>query len=150
MFRMTTIAFENGSTIPRMYTQEGDNISPPLKWVDAPEGTKAYALIVDDPDAPRDEPWVHWVLYGIPGDTHELIEGNADDLYTSGCNTAGHHHYDGPMPPPGHGVHQYHFKLYALSDELDLQPGATKKDLLRAMDGYILAMTEIVGTYERT
>ncbi len=121
-----------------------------------PEGTKQLALIVDDPDAPRDEPWVHWVIYGLPGE----LEGLPQDLphaktlsepihAVQGVNDFKKTGFGGPAPPKGHGVHHYHFKIYALNEALDLEPGLTKQQLRAAMNGHILAEGELVGTYER-
>ena len=113
-------------------------------------------MIVDDPDAPTAQPWVHWVIYKIPPDAAGLAEGiPADAQLTSpagalqGRNTSGDIGYHGPMPPPSHGVHHYHFKLYALNTQVDLKPGADKQALLSAMEGHILAQGELVGTYQR-
>ncbi len=149
-------AFSQNQTVPRKHTDDGDDISPPLTWSDLPEGTKELALIMDDPDAPRPEPWVHWVLYGIPADARSLPEGVPTSARVSspagalqGKNSFGNLGYGGPAPPRGHGVHHYHFKLYALDLELNLEPGATKEALLKAMQGHILAQGELVGTYQR-
>jgi Raf kinase inhibitor-like YbhB/YbcL family protein len=149
---VTSSAFKNGQPIPKKYTGEADDISPPLAWGDPPKGTQEFALIGDDPDAPSPQPWVHWVIYGIAPDARALPEGvksnapgQGTNSFTSGANTG----YRGPMPPPGHGTHHYHFKLYALDKKLDLQPGATKQQLLDAMKGHVLGEGEIVGTYER-
>ena len=141
-------AFAAGGTIPRKYTGEGTDVSPPLSWSNVPEGTKEFALICDDPDAPRPTPWVHWVLYKIPASVRELPEGSSGGA-REGRNDFGNRGYGGPMPPPGHGVHHYHFKLYALDTELDLPPGATKDQVLAAMRGHVLAQGELVGTYQR-
>ena len=141
-------AFSNGGAIPRKYTGEGEDVSPPLSWSNVPEGTKEFALICDDPDAPRPTPWVHWVLYKISASVRELAEGSSGGA-REGRNDFGNTGYGGPMPPPGHGVHHYHFKVYALDTELDLPPGATKEQLLGAMKGHVLAEGELVGTYER-
>ncbi|HEX5472213.1 MAG TPA: YbhB/YbcL family Raf kinase inhibitor-like protein [Lacipirellulaceae bacterium] len=157
---LTSTAFKPGAAIPRKYTGEGDDISPPLAWADAPAGTTSFALICDDPDAPSPEPWVHWVIYGIPAETHALPEGvkSNEPALTSpttakqGKNSFGSGAtigFRGPMPPPGHGVHHYHFKLYALDTRLDLPPGSTKQQLLNAMKGHVLAEAELIGTYER-
>lgn len=152
-------AFSHGTAIPKQYTGEGKDISPPLRWSDVPEGVQEFALICDDPDAPTTQPWVHWVIYAIPKDVRSLPEGVPADAelktpassrqgrnsWTSG-RTVG---YRGPMPPPGHGVHHYHFKLYALDEKLDLEPGADKNTLLRRMAGHVLAEGELTGTYQR-
>ncbi len=149
-------AFGANQTIPKKYTGEGEDVSPPLSWSNLPDGTKELAMIVDDPDAPIAEPWVHWVLYKIPANTTELPEAVPPAEKVSqpagalqGVNTADSIGYHGPMPPKGHGVHHYHFKLYALDTPLDLKPGASKKQLLKAMSGHILAEGELVGIYQR-
>jgi Raf kinase inhibitor-like YbhB/YbcL family protein len=140
-------AFAEGQKIPKQHTGEGADVSPALEWTGAPEGTKGFAVICDDPDAPSPEPWVHWVAYGIAGEAAGLEEGvgGLKEGKTS-WGTAG---YRGPMPPPGHGVHRYFFKVYALDSGPDLAPGATKKELLAAMEGHVVAQGELVGTYER-
>ena len=149
-------AFAQGQPIPPRYSGEGEDISPPLSWSDIPEAAKELAMIVDDPDAPRPQPWVHWVIYKIPPDAAGLAEGIPADAQLStpagavqGKNTSGDIGYHGPMPPQGHGVHHYHFKLYALNAQVDLKPGADKQALLSAMEGHILAQGELVGTYQR-
>ncbi|MCS7306079.1 MAG: YbhB/YbcL family Raf kinase inhibitor-like protein [Thermoguttaceae bacterium] len=156
---LSSSAFRAGGPIPRRYTGEGEDVSPPLEWKGVPEGTKEFALICDDPDAPTPEPWVHWVLYKIPATVSNLPEGLPKTLqlseppgamqgknsWTSG-QTIG---YRGPMPPPGHGVHRYHFTLYALDAPLNIQPGETKKNLLKKMEGHILATATLIGTYQR-
>lgn len=148
MLTVTSSAFGSGEKIPKKYTGEGENISPPLAWSGAPEGTKEFAIICDDPDAPMAEPFVHWVAYNIPAERTSFKEGKAGGA-TEGVNNFGKTGYRGPMPPPGHGVHHYHFKVYALDANLGLKPGITKKELLEAMEGHILAEGELVGTYER-
>jgi Raf kinase inhibitor-like YbhB/YbcL family protein len=145
---VTSSAFTAGGQIPRKYTKEGENISPPLEWSGVPAQAKELALIVDDPDAPQAHPWVHWVAYKIPADSHGLAEGAKSGL-VAGKNSFGELRYDGPMPPPGHGVHHYHFKLYALDVPIDGTPGKTKGALLEAMEGHVLARGELAGTYER-
>lgn len=141
-------AFEAGGGIPKKYTGEGADVSPPLQWGEMPAGTEEIALICDDPDAPTPRPWVHWVVYKIPGDSNSLAEGSSGAA-REGKNDFGRKGYGGPMPPPGHGVHHYHFKVYALDATLDLRAGASKDQLLDAMKGHILAEGELVGTYER-
>jgi Raf kinase inhibitor-like YbhB/YbcL family protein len=145
---VTSLAFEPGKQIPKKFTGEGEDVSPPLAWSGAPEGTKELALICDDPDAPRPEPWVHWVLYGIQADRTSLAEASKG-VGVDGTNSWSRPGYGGPMPPPGHGVHHYHFKVYALDAPLDLEPGATKETLLKAMDAQIIGQGELIGTYER-
>jgi len=149
-------AFANNEVIPRKYTGDGQDLSPPLTWSDLPEGTRELALIVDDPDAPTPEPWVHWVIYKISPDAPGLPEGISASQPVSapagalqGSNSWGNIGYGGPAPPRGHGVHHYHFKLAALDIELDLDAGANKQALLNAMRGHVLARGELVGTYQR-
>jgi Raf kinase inhibitor-like YbhB/YbcL family protein len=148
MLTVRSSAFEAGARIPKKYTGEGENVSPPLTWSDVPGGVVEQALICDDPDAPTDEPWVHWVLFKIPVAVTSLDEGDNAGA-REGRNSNGNSGYTGPMPPAGHGVHHYHFKVYALDVAIDLAPGATKNQLVEAMKGHILAEGELVGTYER-
>ena len=156
---LTSAAFSEGQPIPRKYTGDGHDVSPPLSWSNVPEGTKEFVLICDDPDAPTREPWVHWVIYKIPANVTSLPEGvpkkenleepagalQGKNSWPSG-QTIG---YRGPAPPPGHGTHHYHFKLYALDTELDVPPGLDKNLLLKAMEGHVIGRGELVGTYER-
>jgi Raf kinase inhibitor-like YbhB/YbcL family protein len=146
--QLTSPAFEAGGAIPRKYTGEGADVSPPLAWEGVPARAKELALICDDPDAPRADPWVHWVLYRIPPGGRGLPEGSNGGA-TEGHTDSGHAGYGGPMPPRGHGVHHYHFKIYALDQALPLRPDASKKELLQSMEGHVLAEGELVGTYER-
>ena len=145
--QLTSDAFANGQSIPAKYSCIGKNISPALAWNEPPTGTQSFALIVDDPDAPG-RTWVHWVLFNIPVSTRNLKEGfTADDPIVIGKNSSSHLSYDGPCPPSG--THRYFFKLYALDATLNLSPGATKDQLLKAMDGHILAQTELMGTLSK-
>ena len=154
---MQSSAFKQNHTIPRRYTGDGDDVSPPLSWSGVPAATKELALIVDDPDAPTPEPWVHWVLYKIPATISSLPEKVLPALHVDsppgalqGTNSwpkgIG---YRGPAPPKGHGLHHYHFKLYALDTTPDLAPGADKAALLAAIKGHILTEGELIGTYQR-
>ena len=155
--KLSSPAFAAGQTIPKKHTGDKEDFSPQLRWSNLPTGTKELALIVDDPDAPGEEPWVHWVIYNIPATESGLPEHvpNAPKLSSAptgskqGENSWGTIGYRGPAPPPGHGVHHYHFKLYALDAPLSLEPGLTKEELLRVMDGHILAEGELVGAYQR-
>ncbi len=149
-------AFGEGQAIPRRYSGDGEDISPPLSFAGLPEGTRELALIVDDPDAPRPEPWVHWVLYKVPADLGTLDEGIPPDATPSvppgamqGTNSWGAYGYMGPAPPRGHGVHHYHIRLYALDEPLPVSDGLDKAGLLEAMQGHILGQAELVGTYQR-
>ncbi|MBN2583664.1 MAG: YbhB/YbcL family Raf kinase inhibitor-like protein [Planctomycetes bacterium] len=155
-FTLTSTAFKDGKPIPVKYTGDGKNVSPPLAWAKPPEGTQQFALICDDPDAPRKDPWVHWVIYGLAADVSALPEALATGARLEkplaalqGKNSSGSTAYRGPAPPKGHGVHHYHFKLYALKSKLELKPGLTKEELLKAMKDHVLAEAELVGTYER-
>ena len=148
MLTISSSAFKNGESIPKEYTGEGEDMLPPLSWSGVPEGTKELALICDDPDAPRAKPWVHAVLYKIPAANTSVAEGSLDPAVW-GKNDFGTNGYGGPMPPRGHGVHRYYFKLYALDTNVDLPPGASKEELLKAMEGHILGEAELMGTYER-
>jgi Raf kinase inhibitor-like YbhB/YbcL family protein len=145
--QIQSTAFAPNGTIPKQHTGEGRDVSPPLSWSGLPAGTKELALVCDDPDAPGREPWVHWVLYKLRADQKGLAAGESAGVAgTNSWPTAG---WRGPMPPPGHGVHHYHFRLYALDAELDAGPGLSKAKLLKAMEGHVLAQGELVGTYER-
>ena len=149
--KLTSAAFEPGGSIPARYTGEAEDVSPALAWSDAPDGTKAFALICHDPDAPLVKPgtygFVHWVLYGIPGSVTELPEGVTD--YVQGVNDFGNAGYGGPMPPPGHGTHHYFFWLLALDSEVDLAPGLTLWELLEKIEPNVIGMNRLVGTYSR-
>jgi Raf kinase inhibitor-like YbhB/YbcL family protein len=150
---LTSTAFQEGATIPKQYTGDGKNISPPLRWSGAPGNTQSFALICDDPDAPRKEPWVHWVLFHLPADAQELPEGvPADESLPNrakqGTNDFGKIGYGGPAPPPGK-PHRYYFKLYALDTILNLKEGATKQQLEQAMKEHILASGQLMGKYGR-
>ncbi len=145
--QISSTAFSEGSTIPRQYTADGDDVSPPLKWTDPPAGTKSFTLICDDPDAPRGT-WVHWVLFNLPADTRELPQDAADDLGRQGKNDFGRRGYGGPSPPKGK-PHRYFFKLYALDTTLELPEGSTKAQVEKAMKGHVLAEAQIMGKYGR-
>ncbi len=151
-------AFKTGQPIPKKHTGKGQDLSPPLTWSDPPAAAKQFALIVDDPDAPTPQPWGHWVLYNIPPETTQLPEAlpQKDTLDTPPGARQGKNSWDtnnigyrGPMPPPGHGTHHYHFMLYALDTPLDAKPGLSKTQLLDLMKGHIIAQAELVGTCER-
>ncbi len=146
--KITSSAFAPGAPIPKKHTGEGPDVSPPLAWSGIPAGTRELALICDDPDAPTPKPWVHWVLYKLPPTLAGLKEGETGGGL-QGVTDFGRASWNGPMPPRGHGIHHYHFKLYALDRPLDVKPGLTKDQLLDAMKGHILDQGELVGTYER-
>jgi len=151
-FALTSPNFRNNQPMPAKHSCEGADASPALKWEGAPAGTKSFALICDDPDAPGGS-WVHWVIYEIPANTKELPEGVAKSDAAAGArqgmNDFGKVGYGGPCPPRGHGVHHYHFRLYALDTDLNLAARVTRRQLEAAMKGHILGQTELVGTYQR-
>jgi Raf kinase inhibitor-like YbhB/YbcL family protein len=148
---ITSTAFTEGGMIPREYTCDGRDISPPLAWSGAPEGTKSLALICDDPDAPVGT-WVHWVLFNIPATADELPQSILPDKILEdgarhGINDFRKFGYGGPCPPGG--THRYYFKIYALDTDLTQEPGITKAELLKAMEGRILAEGQLMGRYKR-
>jgi len=150
--QLTSSAFTEGASIPAKHTCDGQDSSPPLKWSNLPPGARSLALVADDPDAPAGT-WVHWVIYNIPSTIMELPEGlpTAEMISNGaaqGSNDFKRLGYGGPCPPRGN-PHRYFFKLYALDTELSLKPGATKKELLRAMEGRVLAQGQLMGTYKR-
>jgi len=150
--QLMSSAFADGSPIPVKHTCDGQDVSPPLEWSNLPQGARSLALIADDPDAPGGT-WVHWVLYNLPATVSELREGmpTTETIPTGvaqGRNDFRRIGYGGPCPPRGN-AHRYFFRIYALDTELSLKPGATKKDLLRAMEGHILAEGQLRGTYKR-
>lgn len=154
--QLTSNAFANGQPVPKKHTGDGQDVSPALNWSDMPAGTKELALIVDDPDAPSPEPWVHWVAWQIPATMTGLPEGvppagKAGVLggAVQGKNSWGAVGYRGPAPPKGHGVHHYHFKLYALDAAVKGASGGGKTELLKAIEGHVLGTAELVGTYQR-
>ncbi len=148
---LTSTAFAPGQPVPSVYTCEGKDVSPPLAWTEPPSGTKSFALISDDPDAPMGT-WVHWVVYNIPPKTRQLSEAfptteALKDGTRQGTTDFGRTGYGGPCPPSG--THRYVFKLYALDALLNLPPGATKAQLEAVMQGHILAQAERMGTYTK-
>jgi Raf kinase inhibitor-like YbhB/YbcL family protein len=150
-FSLTSRALEEGKLIPSQFTCDGEDRSPPLTWHNAPGSTRAFALIMDDPDAPGDT-WDHWILFDIPPTTNSLPVGaGAQDHPGGGVAGSNSWHkmsYGGPCPPPGK-THRYFFKLYALSEPTGLEAGASKAELLEAMKERVLAEVELMGLYER-
>ena len=149
-FRLFSSAFSEGGWIPELHTCQRADISPSLEWMGEPPGTRSYALIVDDPDAPGGV-WTHWLLYDIPRQTHTLAQGcRAGGLLLDGANDFGKLGYGGPCPPRGHGPHRYFFKLYALDiPTLGLPAGVAAGELARALKGHILAEAHYMGRFER-
>jgi Raf kinase inhibitor-like YbhB/YbcL family protein len=163
--QITSSAFAPGQAIPKKYTQDGQNISPPLHWSGVPKETRELALLLEDPDAPKTfpNPFVHWVLYKLPPSvagvnekvpprptlqsTLGALQGKKSTM--QGTNSAEKIGYVGMAPPPGHGMHHYLFKLYALDTSLDIPPGIDSDSLKAIMSGHILEEAQLVGTYEK-
>jgi Raf kinase inhibitor-like YbhB/YbcL family protein len=131
-----------------------DNISPPVEWEEV-EGAEYYALIVEDPDAPREQPFVHWMIWNIPGTLTALREGLPNDPHlvtpqaaTQGKNDRGGYGWFGPLPPRGHGLHRYYFQLFALDGPLEMGPDTPLIELLNALKAHTVADGEVMGTYE--
>ncbi len=150
--QLTSTAFEQGGSIPKQHTGEGMDISPALSWSNPPEGTKAFAVICHDPDAPLVSPagtygYVHWVLYNIPANVTSLEEGSSG--FTNGKTDFGTEAYGGPMPPNGHGKHHYYYWVLALNEQIEIEPGLTMWQLLERVEGSLIGMNRLLGTYER-
>ena len=157
--QLTSPAFSAGQLIPKPYTGEGADVSPPLSWSELPQGTKELVLICDDPDAPTKDPWVHWVIYKIPATAKGLPEGiprvahlkdppdalQGRNSWPNGDLIG----YRGPMPPPGDGVHHYYFRLYALEMHISAKPGWDKRTILDVIRDRVLAEGVLMGTYVR-
>jgi Raf kinase inhibitor-like YbhB/YbcL family protein len=145
-FTLTSSAFEDGETIPREFTCDGIDVAPPLKWSGPPEGTRSYALIMEDPDAPRGI-FTHWLLYDIPATTTTDLREQVDG--TALPNSFGRAAYGGPCPPPGHGPHRYVFTLYAIDvPALDVR-SRTRASFDRALRAHTLGTARLTGRYER-
>ena len=149
--QLTSPAFGAGGAIPTKHTGEGEDVSPAFDFVDVPEGTRSLAIVCHDPDAPLVLParygFVHWVLYNIPGEVRALEEATGG--FTAGPNDFGNVGYGGPMPPEGHGMHQYYFWLLALSRDADLPAGLDLWSLLTEVHDDVIGMNRLVGTYRR-
>jgi Raf kinase inhibitor-like YbhB/YbcL family protein len=150
-FVIESPAFESEGMISSRYTCDDEDVSPKLSWTGPPAGSRSFALICDDPDAPMGT-WVHWVVYNIPADINALPEAlppqeRFADGMLQGKNDFGRSGYDGPCPPGG--THRYYFKLYALDSLLDMEPGADKETLLKAMEGHVLGKAVLMGRYSR-
>lgn len=145
-------SFSNGGNIAKKFTCDGADVSPEVSWTDPPAGTKSFALLADDPDAPVGN-WNHWTMWNVPADKRGLAENVGKDARLPDGSEQGHNDfpktgYNGPCPPPGK-PHRYYFKLFALDTKLDLKPGSRKKDLEAAMKGHVLAQAEWMGRYGR-
>jgi hypothetical protein len=144
-------AFKHGESIPSKYTCDNLDVSPPLEWLKVPAGTKSFALICDDPDAPAGT-WVHWIVYNIPADMRDFSENvPKTEVIQNGArqgkNDFGRIGYGGPCPPGG--THRYYFKIYALDSEIDSKPGLTKQALVKLMEPYVLEEGQLMGRYKR-
>lgn len=151
-FTLSSSAFASGAAIPDRHTCKGEDLSPALAWRGAPAKTGAFAVIMDDPDAPSGV-WVHWVLWNVAPSTSSLQEGlsrndHLDDDSQQGRNSFGKIGYNGPCPPPGQ-THRYFFRVYALDGKLNLPAGANRSQLDAAMKGHVLAEAEYMGTFHR-
>ena len=145
---------EPSGRLPDRHSAYFDNISPPLQWTGVPD-VKAWAIIVEDPDAPREQPFVHWLIWNLPAELRSIPEGlpNADFLATpqgaiQGRNDMGGYGWFGPRPPAGHGVHHYYFQVFALDDRIEMDPDTPLPELLNALKGRTLAKGEMAATYE--
>jgi Raf kinase inhibitor-like YbhB/YbcL family protein len=151
IMKLTSLAFNDGDTIPKKHTCDGEDISPQLEWELVPENAKSIVIISDDPDAPMGT-WVHWVYYDIPANINGLPENippveSPEIGGKQGTNDFGKTGYGGPCPPGG--THRYYFKVYALDAILNLSPGAEKAQLLEAMEGHIIDQVQLMGKYNR-
>ena len=138
-------AFAEGETIPMEYTCEGENINPPLEFIDVPDEAESLVLMVEDPDAPAN-PWVHWLVFNIRPQTRKVEAGSAANGGIEGKANGGMPGYEGPCPPTGE--HHYQFKLYALDQMLDLSEQADREDVLKAMEGHVVAQSTLTGLYQ--
>jgi Raf kinase inhibitor-like YbhB/YbcL family protein len=149
--KLVSTSFKDGESIPRPYTCDGVNVSPPLEWIGAPKTAKTIAIVCDDPDAPGGT-WVHWVLYNLPAENIGLVENlpATENLKAGGFQGKNDFQkigYGGPCPPSG--THRYFFHVYAIDIELPLKAGATKAELVKAMEGHVLTQGQLMGTYQR-
>lgn len=151
MMKLHSAAFEDKGTMPKQYTCQGADLSPPLNWTGVPKQAESLVLICDDPDAPRG--WVHWVLYDIPAQVDELsaalpnLEILSNGAY-QGVNDFKRLGYGGPCPPTG--THRYYFKLFAVDKRLKLKPGAHKEEIMKAIKGHVLEESTLMGKYHKT
>ena len=145
---ITSSALKSGAPIPDVYSSYGASTSPPLSWSGAPHGTKTFAVMLEDPDAPMAAPFVHWVMWNVPATDHGLAEGRVPETAMQGKMGAGRLGYFGPRPPAG-PAHHYHFEVFALDQPLTLDAGADAKALETAMAGHVLASGELVATYQK-
>jgi len=149
--QVSSPAFRAGDQIPTKHTGEGEDTSPPLEWHNVPDGTRSFAVICHDPDAPVVSSggygFIHWVLYNVPATATSLPEGEGG--HTTGPTDFGKTGYGGPMPPNGHGTHHYFFWVLALDHQPDLEAGLTLRQLLEKIESNVIGMNRLIGTYER-
>ncbi len=143
--KLTSPAFRHHERIPPRHAGDGEDVAPALEWSGVPDRTRAFAVVVHDPDAPLVDGFTHWVAYGIPGDASGLPEGGGDAV--AGTNSFGNRGYNGPAPPPRHGPHHYYFWVYALDEDLDLEPGLERRALLAQIEDHVIEQARLVGTY---
>jgi Raf kinase inhibitor-like YbhB/YbcL family protein len=154
--RVESDAFADGAPLPRRFAQEGGDVSPPLRWSNVPPGTRELAVLCEDPDAPAPKPYAHWVVCGLmPSVTSlpenvEKVVSPRDERMEQGTNSAQRVGYVGAAPPPGHGLHHYHFQVFALDVPLRFEHPPTRDELVEAMSSHVLAYGEVVATYERS
>ena len=139
-------AFEGHGSIPERHTTDGEDVAPPLEWSGVPDGTQSFAVVCHDPDAPLVEGFTHWVAYNIPDDSTGLPEGG--EGVTNGVNSTGSDGYMGPAPPQGHGPHHYYFWVYALDEDLGLEPGLDRRSLLDRIEDHVIEQARVTGIYE--
>ncbi len=144
--KISSDAFDHHDAIPERHASDGEDVAPALEWSGVPDGTASFAVVVHDPDAPLVDGFTHWVAYGIPGTAQGLPEGGGDAVH--GKNSMGNQGYNGPAPPPGHGTHHYYFWVYALSEDPDLDPGLSRRELLDRIEDLVIEQARLVGTYK--
>ncbi len=145
---VTSPAFTDGSPLPVASTVDGDGAPPAIVWTNLPRGTKSVLLVCEDPDAPFPKPFVHWMVYGIPASV-SFVDGRTSSRFMQGKNTKLATEFTPAAPPPGHGVHHYHFQVFALDCGPDLPPHEGRSALIELAEGHVLGWGELVGTYER-
>lgn len=145
---LTSEWFEDGGALPERASSDGEGVPPPLRWSEPPPETRELVLIVEDPDAPKPEPFVHWLVYDISAEVRSLDEQGAKHA-REGRNSLFQTGFTPAAPPPGHGLHHYHFQLFALDAPLALDKAEGRTRLLAHMEGHVIAFGELVGTYER-
>jgi Raf kinase inhibitor-like YbhB/YbcL family protein len=144
--KLSSPAFSGHGPIPGRHSSEGEDIAPPLEWSGVPAGTRSFAVVVHDPDAPLVDGFTHWVAYDIPGDAAGVPEGGGEVI--QGTNSFGRQGYNGPAPPPGHGTHHYYFWVYALDEQLDLEPGLDRRALFDRIEDHVIEQARLVGTFK--